>query len=221
MKIESGIYHIVNIINGKEYIGSSINTRKRKNRHFSELRRGLHKNRKLQNSFNKYGESGFTYDMLEIVENHDLLIEREQHYLDTRGPILNINKIANSSLGVKRSEETKERIRQANLGLKHPEWRNKIKSDAQGGDNHWTKDKGFSDDSKKKMSDTHKKLYEGGYVNPHSKVIKQMTLDGKFIKEWGSITEASVFYEIDRMAIANCVNGKTKTSCGFKWELKK
>ena len=37
--VESGIYVIVNTNNGKIYVGSSKNVRKRRNRHFSELRR--------------------------------------------------------------------------------------------------------------------------------------------------------------------------------------
>lgn len=213
-----GIYVIINKVNGKKYVGSSKNVRKRRNRHFSELRRNTHKNRKLQNSFNKYGEDNFEFKLLEEVTDKNELIIREQFFIDKLKPKLNINLIANSSLGVKRSEETKEKIRQANLGLKHPEWRNKIKSLAQGGDNHWTKTKSFSDESKEKMSNTHKQLYENGYKNPNSKTIYQYSLDGELIKEWESCYEAARFYECSEMNIRNVVKGRSKSAKGFIWK---
>ena len=216
----SGIYCIENIKNGKKYIGSSIDTKKRKNRHFSELKRGIHKNSKLQSSYKKHMVEDFIFYILELVEDKKKLIEREQYYIDKYKPQYNINLIANSSLGVKRSEETKEKVRQANLGLKHPEWRNEIKSKAQGGDNHWTKKQSFSEESKKKMSDSQKKLFENGYKHPNYKVVIQMDLNGDVIKVWDSPSVASKELSIHKDAISRCARGLTKTSGGFKWKYK-
>jgi len=215
-----GIYCIENLNNGKRYVGSSNNLKKRKKSHFYELKRGNHGNLKLQRSYNKHGEEKFTFYILEEVENELDLISREQFYIDNLKPQYNICKIADSSLGVKRSNETKEKIRQANLGLKHPEWRNKIKSESQGGENHWSKNKIFSDESKKKMSESHKKLYENGYKNPNSKKILQYSLNNEFIREWDSCYEAARHYECNEMAIRHNVKGRTKTSKGFIWKIK-
>lgn len=220
METKSGVYCIENKINGKKYIGSSQDVYKRRNRHFSELKNRKHKNIKLQNSYNKHGKGAFQFYVLEFVEVKDLLIDREQYYINKEKPRYNINMIANSSLGVKRSEETKEKIRQANLGLKHPEWRNEIKSEAQGGDNHWTKKKEFSDDAKKKMSETHKKLFENGYKHPQSKIIVQYSLDDEKIKVWESVAAAAKFLGVTNDAISNCARGLSKTSGGFKWKYK-
>ena len=117
-----------------------------------------------------------------------------------------------------RSEETKEKIRQANLGLEHPEWRNKIKSEAQGGDNHWTQKKEFSDNSKSKMSETHKMLYENGYVSPVSKSIIQYSLDMVFIKTWKSAVEIKNTLGFSPSAISQCLTGKIKTSNKYIWK---
>lgn len=46
----------------------------------------------------------------------ELCIEREQWWIDTLKPDLNIQKIADSALGVKRTEETKRKCREAHLG---------------------------------------------------------------------------------------------------------
>lgn len=218
--MEQGIYVIQNLVNDKMYIGSSINTRKRKNRHFSELKRGVHKNRKLQSSYNKYGKDNFSFRQLETVEDKSSLIEREQYYIDTLKPELNINLVANSSLGVKRSEDTKEKVRQANLGLKHPAWRNAIKSKAQGGKNHWTQKKKFTKEAKKRMSKAHKELYRKGYDNPNCVAIEQLTLEGKLVKEWKSAYHAARHFGCTEGAIRNNMRGKSKSSQGYLWRYK-
>lgn len=238
MEIKSGVYCIENTVNKKQYIGSSKNVYKRKNKHFSELKNGKHKNVKLQNSYNKYGKDSFTFIVLELIEDESLLVKKEQFYIDRNKPWFNINLIANSSLGVKRSEETKEKIRQANLGLKHPEWRNKIKSEAQGGENHWTQKKEFSEETKIKMSEAHKKLYESGYENPRkgikdskeqieekrkraSKPIQQFTLDGKLVEEFSSAKEAHEKYGYSQMYIGKACNNKVKHYKKYVWKFKK
>ena len=206
-----GIYQIENIINHKLYVGSSINCHKRANRHFSELKNNKHKNKHLQNSYNKYGKNAFTFSILEKVSDKQDLIKREQYYINILTPAFNINQIANSSLGVKRSDITKEKIRIANLGLKHPEWRNKIKSEAQGGDNHWTKQKDFSEESKKKMSESQKKLYEDGYISPASKSVIELDEENNIINEWSSASKVGKHYNVSYKTITNIINGKNSS----------
>jgi group I intron endonuclease len=56
-----GVYQIKNLINGKMYIGSSINVLNRWSRHKTELINEKHHSIKLQRSVNKYGIINFTY----------------------------------------------------------------------------------------------------------------------------------------------------------------
>lgn len=51
--------------------------------------------------------------------------------------------------------------------------------------------------------------------------IKQYDLDGNFIQEYNSITEASKKYNIHPTNIKNACKGKYKTSCGFVWKYSK
>lgn len=77
-----GIYKITNIKTNTIYIGSSIDLNRRKSEHFSKLRRAVHNNVYMQNSFNKYGEHNFIFEILEYT-TEDRLLELEQLYLDT------------------------------------------------------------------------------------------------------------------------------------------
>lgn len=92
-----GIYEIVNKVNGKRYVGSSVDVWRRSSGHKHRLRNGNASNKKLQNSWNKYGEDSFTFNVIEECPQ-DSLIEREQHHID-QGADLNIRKIADSNYG--------------------------------------------------------------------------------------------------------------------------
>ena len=86
---KSGIYCIVNTDNQKKYVGSSKNIYQRMQKHRACLRKNVHENKKLQNSWNKHGENSFQYFILEFC-SEELLIEREQFYIDTLKPWYNI-----------------------------------------------------------------------------------------------------------------------------------
>ncbi len=59
-----GIYKIENTINNKVYIGQSIDIKKRWAAHKRELTNGTHDNFLLQNEWDMYGESAFTFEVL-------------------------------------------------------------------------------------------------------------------------------------------------------------
>lgn len=108
-KIISGIYEIRNIINNKKYIGSATSIKSRWERHRRTLRNNDHANPYLQNAWNKYGEFSFIYSILEVCPKN-ILIEREQYYIDLLRPEYNIRKIASSNYGLKKTKEMKEKM---------------------------------------------------------------------------------------------------------------
>lgn len=93
--IVSGIYQIKNIITDDIYIGSSKDCGKRFGTHYRLLKLGIHTNLKLQNSWNKYGSKNFYFSTLELCDEN-ILIEKEQEYIDKLNPELNIEKIVGS-----------------------------------------------------------------------------------------------------------------------------
>ena len=166
-------------MNNKIYIGSANDLYNRKSTHFKSLREGTHENSYLQNAYNKYGADAFEFSVLEIVENSEELIEREQYYMDKtkcydREIGYNMCKLARSSLGIKRSPETRAKIGAVQKGRKPTlearrnmsnarkgrklteEWKHKI-GDAQRGTKNHRYNKTWSKEHKRKMS----KRYSG------------------------------------------------------------
>jgi len=78
----SGIYKIICRSNNKFYIGSSININRRFKDHIRLLKRNNNKNKYLQNSWNKYGEKNFKFEIIEIVNNVKQLLIREKWWID-------------------------------------------------------------------------------------------------------------------------------------------
>jgi group I intron endonuclease len=212
------IYCIQNKVNNKRYIGSSKDWYVRKRMHLNQLTRQIHHSIKLQRAWNKYGADKFSFVVLEEVAEESHLIPREQWWIDNTNCEYNICKVAGNTLGRKPNRLSRQRMSLAHLGEKHPEWRNAIKSVSQGGENHWTQKKSFSKKSRKKMSDSQKKLFASGYQHPNKRKIIQLNLELKPITTWDSINQAASALNIKRGGISNCLNGKSKSSAGFCWK---
>lgn len=110
--INTGIYAITNIVNGKVYIGSAIRLNVRLIDHKRNLSKNKHGNRKLQCGWNKYGESAFIFSPILFCDK-SFLIQWEQIVIDGHisaigwNNMYNIARVAGSNLGVKRSKESR------------------------------------------------------------------------------------------------------------------
>lgn len=123
--MDAGVYRIVNNVNGKCYVGSSIDLRLRRTQHFNALLHNKHINNILQNAYNKYGIDAFEFEVLEIIDITDdikkRLLDREQFWIDNLNPEYNILRIAGSNLGYNHTEETKQKISNSMKGVKKSE----------------------------------------------------------------------------------------------------
>ena len=104
------IYKITNIVNGKCYIGSAVDTSMRIANHKSKLKFNDHANRKLQNSFNKHGAKNFRFEILECVSDKTKLVIREQiwiNYFNSNNSKFgyNLRKEATNNFGIKTKPE--------------------------------------------------------------------------------------------------------------------
>jgi group I intron endonuclease len=111
-----GVYAIVNVVRGKRYVGSSAKSIKvRWWLHRTALRAGKHHSRHLQRAWDKYGEDAFSFEVLEVCPPEQC-VAREQHWIDHHKAAdgrygYNVSPTAGSQLGIKRSEETKAKLR--------------------------------------------------------------------------------------------------------------
>lgn len=80
--IKNCIYRILNKINNKVYIGSTIDSERREIEHFSQLESGVHINIHLQRAYSKYGKDAFMFDVIESDLQDGELIKKEQHYIN-------------------------------------------------------------------------------------------------------------------------------------------
>lgn len=186
----SGIYSIVNELNGHRYIGSTNDFKRRITHHRSDLRTQSHHSIILQRAYDKYGEHRFYVEILEICEPiQETLFLLEQKYLDLK-PEYNVNLIANRPPGFKGkvSEETRRKRRLANLGKK------------------------ASEEAKKHMSEAQRKK--------PGKKVDQYDLNGNYIQTFNRVVDAGMamgnYYR--HVQITSCCRGKVRTACGYIWK---
>lgn len=142
----AGIYAIINIDSGDFYIGSSKNLRSRWFNHKNRLRASKSCCKHLQNSWNKYGESAFEFLVLEEC-SIEVLLNKEQWYLDHCKPTLNILTIAGNTSGMKHSEITKIKIGvKAKIQVRH----------------------NLTNEHKSNLSKSIKTKYDAGWKNPNT-----------------------------------------------------
>lgn len=117
-----GIYAIVNEASGKCYIGQTRHLRKRSADHLNLLRRGIHPNPHLQNSFRRHGEDCFTIEVVAEVEDPEDLDVIEAAFLSGEAiyrdmMTYNIARLPQAAMaGRRHSEETRLKISQAKTG---------------------------------------------------------------------------------------------------------
>ena len=188
----SGVYEIVNTVNGHRYIGSSANVSKRWQEHTRDLNGNKHHSVYLQRAWTKYGYENFVFSVLETCEKV-LLVEREQFYFDTIHPEYNNSPTARSPLGVKHSDETRRKVSEAGMGRVFSEEHKRKISEAEKGKiispetriKIGLKSIGriFSDASRKKMSESGKmREHRRGYTlsDDAKKNISNSLLGNKF-----------------------------------------
>lgn len=201
--MKSGVYTITNIINNKIYVGSCIsNTNQRLSNHKNELKRGIHNNKYLQRSFNKYGIDNFKF---EILEYHDkeYCISMEQYWINMLNVCnkklgYNICPKAGNCRGKVCSEETKKKI-----GDKA-----KIRCKGEGNPRYGTV---WSKETRGKIENS-----------TRNKAVLKLDKQGNIIQEYKSLSDAGKDNNIYPDHIIKVCKNKPHhiTAGGFKWKYK-
>ena len=109
-----GIYCIENLVNGKKYVGQSVDVYKRIRGHKNKLNTHKHANSHLQNAWNQYGEENFKFYILEEVPI-EVLDDREKYYIkvwNLQNRDFGYNLDSGGNKNKKQSEETRNKIRE-------------------------------------------------------------------------------------------------------------
>lgn len=238
----SGIYMIKNQIDNKKYIGSSINLRTRLNKHKNDLLKNKHSNIKLQRAYNKHGGNNFIFEVIIYTLDKTHLIPVEQFYIDFLNPEYNILKIANSRLGMKHSDETKNKMRNKIVSeetkmkmrgkIRSPEYKKNLSLMKMGKPSPRKGIKSLPNTiekmrkanlGKKYSPEINKKKGRSGEQNAlygTGKSIIQFDLNDNIIKEYISSHQVQLLTGFCASSIYKCCKNTIKTSHGYKWKFK-
>lgn len=219
------VYLRRNTINGRCYVGQTKAFKKREWQ-WKNLKR--HYNKYIDVDRELHGLDKFTVEVLAEADSRDEAFELEKRFIAEYNSVwpngYNISTGGGGGSGVKRSEETKQKMSEAKKGENHPmygkhhseEHKQKI-SDALKAENNPMYGKHHSDEAKQKMSDAKKGKHLSEETKAKkSKPVYQYTLDGVLKKVWPSTKECGR-NGFGQWNVSNCCNGKLKTYKGYRW----
>lgn len=215
----TGIYLIRNITNGKFYVGSAVDIKKRWSKHKWSLKKNHHENLHLQRAWNKYGDSSFVFETylecskenLRPIEQYllDAFVGTEQCYniaIDASVPARGlkhsaetIQKRSESLKGRLLSEEHKRKIGLSNRGNVFSEKARQNMSISHLG-------YVMSDSQKQKISASLQ-----GINGPLTKLSESDVLEirSRYIPYVVSLNLLAIEYSVDKKTILNIVQRKT------------
>ena len=177
-KNKSGIYMWKNSINGKRYIGSSENLKRRFLQYFNVNHLQRYNSMYICRALLKHDYFNFSLEILEYCEP-EKCIEREDFYLSSEKPEYNILPKAGSPLGHKHSDETKIIMSDAKKGEKNPMFGKTGENNPMYGKNHTEETKTIMSDTKKGKNHPNygKPRYEGAGSSSQAIEVTDVTND--------------------------------------------
>ena len=196
-----GIYTITCLINSKVYVGWTNNFEKREDDHFYKLSINKHKNKPLQNTYNKYGKSNLKFEVLEECEER-FLASQENYWanlLNTHDRRYGFNIRPTHPDGKTiNTPEIREKIRKSNIGRVY-NWSDEFKKNrvVRMKQRGWTSEEIEKRAKKKRIP------------------VVCLSLNGEFISRYDSARHASKELGVDYKYISmNCKN-KTRFAKGY------
>jgi group I intron endonuclease len=201
MENKIGIVYMITSPSKRIYIGSTVNFKNRMCYYKSTLGKSQIR---LYNSFIKYGLDNHKFDIIWTGSIEEML--EQEHKIG-----LKFNVLSKDNLNCKlpKCGDTYHVVRK--------ETRDKMSK--------WQIGRKMSDESKKKMSKAKigiKWTKESIKKRTNSQKIPiiQMDLNGEFIKEWKSATDAAIELNIKGGHISTCCRKERKSCNGFQWKWK-
>ena len=213
-----GIYKIENLINGKIYVGKSIDIQKRFRTHINDSfnENKPEYNHLIHKAIRKYKVENFSFDVIEEC-NEDELDSKEMYWIHvydccvldgrnkgynmTRGgegssaiDVYKVYELWDSGLSISEIADVLHHDRHA-ISVRIKEYKN------------YTKDE-------------HKSRYYNLVAKSRQKEVCQYDLMGNFINQYDSVIEASEKTGIGYRTICSNIQGQTSSAGGFQWRYK-
>jgi group I intron endonuclease len=173
----------------------------------------------------KYGHSNFSLDILEYCVPN-VLISKEQYYIDKLKPEYNILRTAGSSLGFKHSDTTKVKMSINNTGENNPRFGKKLSNDTKykikistSGIRHYLFGKHHTYETRRKIAKSHK-LSNKPYIMPKMRLetklklslssiglkVKVFDKSNNLIHDFSSIRKAAKYFNVNSSTISRVLN---------------
>jgi group I intron endonuclease len=216
------IYAILNTVNGKGYIGQTINFKQRKAKHLSMVRStSVHSsnyNMVIYKAMRKYGINSFSWSIIEEDIAQDDLDALEIYYIDFFGTYFtgyNSNIGGSSNRGYITSEATKEKQRGHPVSA-HVRRRISEASTGRVASKETREKLSLLANSPEKQA-RHKATMEKN-KSGRDLAVRQLNKDGEFVAVFTSLKKASEGTGITSQGICNVLKGRYPSIKGYKWE---
>ena len=217
-----GIYKIENQINGKIYIGQSINIEERWKRHLSDSQ--LDKVSKtgtvIHKAINKYGSQNFDFSVIEECEEKEL-DEREIYWIDFYDSYYNGYNCTKG--GSRNVDHFKKKVYYYNL---KGQYLGEFESVKEAALKLEIMPLSIYNCCSGKTKTSHG--YQFSYIKETkgtiqqaegmAKIVGQFSKDGKLIRTFPSASDAARIMKVSKYSISDCCRGRQKTSAGFIWK---
>ena len=200
-KVYGIIYKAMNIVNGKIYIGQTIQFLDKRTRDHIKNALNNKDNSHFHNAIRKYGKENFVWETIvecnSLEELNKVEIEMIKKY-DALENGYNLTEGGEGTIGFRHTEETKKKMSKSHMGEKNP---------------MYGKHRHFSKKTREMMSKTRM-----GSVNAHAKKYVVITLEGKKIFGRG-LAEFCRNYKKEKLnydCMAKVAQGKRKHHKRYK-----
>ena len=219
-----GIYKITNRINGRAYIGQSIDIYNRWAAHIAN------KNKKYLNYYfvcalRKYGEDAFDWEILEECDE-SFLDEREEYYIDKFNTFIGNkgNLGYNMTRGGDGYKSVGVKVYQYDMQGNFIQRFNTIEIAAKSTKSNATGIVNCCRGRRKMCNNfiwsyTYKEYIES-YKSSKQKKVCQYTKNMEYIKTFDSVTDAANFVNKTKSQLSMCCRGRTPSCGGYIWRYK-
>lgn len=240
---EPAIYMLVNEMNGKLYVGRSVNVRSRIRSHYrNDYER--YNGAKLSSAKKKHGLDSFKFYIVEWCDRNTVL-EREEHYLKTISPFgergYNIRDVADSTTGSFEMSDDQKKVISESLKEYHKNHENAFKGKTHSEESRELIKKNLRDENgvlksaktmqseeyrEKKRQDaldrdvvsTLRSWVEDNGAPHTTPVIMVDCATGEHLMEFKTVKEAASHFGKSRGTnISNCLKGRSKKAYGYFW----